>query len=221
MKKKVFPLILLIFSLTGSSLYAQEDVAQDEMLQTNTAQTESTEITTSQTEVTQRNSAKNEVSLNVLNVLVFGALDLSYERLISDHSSLAFEMFSKVFNKNEGEDVDLSKVYAKDFSLTTKFKYFLKEEKTAWGLYAEGFGMFSNGMNERDVTRQDPITGETEEIEVDLEFTDFALGIGVGGKFVAKQGFLIDVSFGLGRNLFHRDSPDIVIMPSVSAGYRF
>jgi hypothetical protein len=206
MKRKLAPTFLIIFaSFFTNVIHAQEfdsEVVQEE-------------------EITQRNSTQNEVSLNILNVLVFGALDLSYERLMSDHSSLGFEMFSKVFNKNEGEDVDLSKVYAKDFSLTTKFKYFLNEEKTAWGFYAEGFGMFSNGMNGREVTRKDPVTGDSEKVEVDLEFTDFALGIGVGGKFVTKQGFLIDVSFGLGRNLFHKDSPDIVILPTVSTGYRF
>lgn len=206
MKKTILPALILLVSFVFNPLNAQEVTEKIE---------EETE------EITQRDSAKNEVGLNVLNVLLFGALDLSYERLMSDHSSLSFEMFSKVFNKNEGEDVDLSKVYAKDFSLTTKFKYFFDEEKTAWGFYAEGFGMFSNGMNEREVTRTNPTTGAKEEVEVDLEFTDFALGVGVGGKFVSKQGFLVDVSFGLGRNLFHRDSPDIVILPSISAGYRF
>ena len=204
MKKTILPALILILSITTNPLRAQEAVQEEEREM-----------------ITQRNSAKNEVGVNVLNVLLFGALDLSYERLMSDHSSLSFEMFSKVFNKNEGEDVDLSKVYAKDFSLTTKFKYFFDEEKTAWGFYAEGFGMFSNGMNEREVTRTNPTTGAKEKVEVDLEFTDFALGVGVGGKFVSKQGFLVDVSFGLGRNLFHRDSPDIVIVPSISAGYRF
>lgn len=206
MKKTILPALILLVSFVFNPLNAQEVTEKIE---------EETE------EIIQRDSAKNEVGLNVLNVLLFGALDLSYERLMSDHSSLSFEMFSKVFNKNEGEDVDLSKVYAKDFSLTTKFKYFFDEEKTAWGFYAEGFGMFSNGMNEREVTRTNPTTGAKEEVEVDLEFTDFALGVGVGGKFVSKQGFLVDVSFGLGRNLFHRDSPDIVILPSISAGYRF
>lgn len=214
MKKKILALTFFVITGVFNPLFAQDTlvVAQDTLQET---------IAVVEDELIPRDIAKNEVGVNVLNVLLFGALDVSYERLLSNHSSLAFEMFSKVFNKNEGEDVDLSKAYAKDFSLTTKFKYFLDEEKAARGLYAEAFGMFSNGMNERKVTRQNPTTGATEEVEVDLEFTDFALGIGVGGKFVSKQGFLIDVSFGLGRNLFHRDSPDIVIMPAISAGYRF
>lgn len=179
------------------------------------------EISLEQEETYRRDTAKNEISLNVLNILVFGALDVSYERILNDNSSVGIEMFSKVFNKNEGEDIDFSKAYKKDFSLTGKFKYFLNEYKTASGFYVEGFLMMSNGVNEVDVDVKDPETGETRQVEVPLEYTDIALGFGVGGKFVAKQGFLIDASFGLGRNLFHKDSPDIVILPSVTVGYRF
>lgn len=171
--------------------------------------------------VFRRDTTKSEVHLNILNLLVFGALDVGYERLINDHASAGVEIFSKVFNKNEGEDVDLSKVYAKDFSITGRFKYFLQEENTSWGYYAELFGMFSNGDNEVEMDFENSETGEMETKEVDIEYTDIAMGIGVGGKFVAKQGFLIDVSFGIGRNLFDKNSPDIVLLPSVNLGYRF
>ena len=171
--------------------------------------------------VYRRDTTLSEVHLNVLNLLVFGALDVGYERLINDHASAGVEIFSKVFNKNEGEDVDLSKVYAKDFSITGKFKYFLQDENTAWGYYAEVFGMFSNGDNEVEMDFKNSETGEVETKEVDIEYTDIAMGIGVGGKFVAKEGFLIDVSFGIGRNLFDKNSPDIVLLPSVNFGYRF
>ena len=181
------------------------------------AQTENVEVE----EINNRNVGQNELSLNVLNVLIFGALEGSYERILNDNTSLGFEVFAKVFNKNEGEDVDLSKVYAKDFSVTSKFKYFLKEDVKASGFYGEAFGMISDGTNDKEIDRVDPLTGQTHTVEEERAFTDFALGFGIGGKFVAKQGFLMDVSFGLGRNLFHKDSPDIVVLPSASVGYRF
>lgn len=172
-------------------------------------------------ELYQRDTAKNELNLNVLNVLVFGALDIGYERVLDKNTTIGLQLFSKVFNKNEGEDVDLSKVYAKDFSLTSKFKYFFDDTSTASDFYAFGFGMISDGTNEKTIDVKDPETGKTTEKDVDLDYTDFALGFGVGGKFVAKQGFLLDVSFGLARNLFHKDSPDIVILPAINVGYRF
>lgn len=174
-----------------------------------------------QENIYQRDIAKNELNLNVLNVLVFGALDIGYERVLDNNTTIGLQLFSKVFNKNEGEDVDLSKVYAKDFSLTSKFKYFFDDQATASGFYAMGFGMISDGTNEKTIKVTDPETDKTSKVDVDRDYTDFALGFGVGGKFVAKQGFLLDVSFGLGRNLFHKDSPDIVILPAINVGYRF
>ncbi len=171
-------------------------------------------------EPTARETAQNELSANAFNVLIFGALDLGYERILSDHNSIAIDLFTKLLNKNEGEDFDLSEAYAKDFSLTTKFKFFFTEDNTAWGFYAEGFGMLSSGENKKKVEMTDP-EGETYTEEMYLDYTDFAIGVGAGYKYVAKQGFVIDLSFGLGRNLFHKDSPDLVILPAVNVGYRF
>lgn len=169
----------------------------------------------------RRDTTLSEVHLNILNLLFFGALDVGYERLINDHTSASVEIFSKVFNNNEGEGLNLSEVYAKDFSITGKFKYFLGEENPSWIYYAAAFFMFSNGTNEKEVEIRDATTGNLKTIEAELEYTDLALGIGVGGKFVAKQGFLIDVSFGIGRNLFDKNAPDLVLLPSVNLGYRF
>ena len=205
--------ILLTFTLPVA--------AQDIELQEIQEDTIALEEQLQQEMIFRRDTTKSEVHLNILNLLVFGALDVGYERVINDHTSAGVEIFSKVFNKNEGEDVDLSKVYAKDFSITGRFKYFLQEENTAWGYYAEAFGMFSNGDNEVKMEFKDAETGELEEREVLIEYTDIGLGVGVGGKWVAKQGFLIDVSFGIGRNLFDKNSPDIILLPSVNVGYRF
>ncbi|NJY62428.1 hypothetical protein HC174_06615 [Salinimicrobium sp. CDJ15-81-2] len=169
----------------------------------------------------KRDTTQHEIHLNILNVLVFGALDVAYERILTDHSSAGVELFTKVFNKNAGEKGDLSKVYAKDYSITAKFKYFFDDETVARGYYANVFGMFSNGTNETKMDFPDPETGDPVTKEVDMEYTDLAFGVGIGGKFVAKQGFLIDGSFGIGRNFFDKYSPDIVILPSIYLGYRF
>ncbi|WP_424493638.1 hypothetical protein [Salinimicrobium sp. GXAS 041] len=171
-------------------------------------------------EPTARETAQNELSANAFNVLVFGALDLGYERILSDHNSISVDLFTKLLNKNEGEDFDLSEAYAKDFSLTTRFKFFFNEDYSAWGFYAEGFAMLSSGENKKKVELTDT-EGETYTEERYLDYTDFAIGVGAGYKYAAKQGFVIDLSFGLGRNLFHKDSPDLVILPAVNVGYRF
>lgn len=165
-----------------------------------------------------RDIAKNELSLNAFNVLIFGVLDGTYERIISEQGSISIGVFADVFDKREGENVDFSEVYTKDFAITTTYKFFFSEDRIARGFYAEGFGMLSSGTTEE--TREIPSqTGSFEDVEID--YTDFALGLGIGGKFVAKKGFMIDVSFGIGRNLFNNDSPVLVILPSANVGYRF
>lgn len=209
----LLPLLFSIFPLAAQETGFEGD--PEENLQTEQ------QLSLQEEMIFRRDTTKSEVQLNVLNLLVFGALDVGYERIINDHTSAGVEIFSKVFNKNEGEKTDFSKVYAKDFSITAKLKYFLQEDRTAWGYYAQAFGMFSNGTNEVTMEFPNSETGEPEEKEVDMEYTDLAFGVGVGGKWISKQGFLVDVSFGLGRNLFDKYSPDIVILPSVLIGYRF
>lgn len=167
-----------------------------------------------------RDLAKNELSLNAFNILIFGVLEGTYERVISEQSSISVDVFADVFDKKEGEDIDFSELYTRDFALTTSFKFFFSEDKVARGFYAEGFGMLSTGetLESRETTGPG---GEVNYTEVELDYTDFALGLGLGGKFVARQGFLIDVSFGVGRNLFNNDSPVLVVQTAVNVGYRF
>jgi hypothetical protein len=211
-------LMLLFIAIPASSQVVKPE---DEPVEEETFEKEVDTLLFKEVAVFKRDTTQHEIHVNILNVLVFGALDVAYERVLTDHSSVGVELFSKVFNKNEGQDGDLSKVYAKDFSITSRFKYFLEDDKVARGYYANVFGMFSNGEHENEIQLIDPETGELGPREVDMEYTDLAFGIGVGGKFVAKQGFLVDVSFGIGRNLFDKYSPDIVLLPSVYLGYRF
>ncbi len=53
------------------------------------------------------------------------------------------------------------------------------------------------------------------------DYTDGALGIGIGTKYVSEGGFVIDVHGGLGRNLFGNDSPILVSRVGVGVGYQF
>lgn len=217
--KKIFLLIFLILAIPATSQVTEteEEVTKEIIVEAEMPQSENVQ----EVSIFKRDTTQHEIHLNILNVLVFGALDVAYERVLTDHSSAGVELFTKVFNKNVGEKGDLSKVYAKDYSITAKFKYFFDDETVARGYYANVFGMFSNGTNETEMDFPDPETGDPVTKEVDMEYTDLAFGIGVGGKFVAKQGFLIDASFGIGRNFFDKYSPDIVILPSIYLGYRF
>lgn len=154
----------------------------------------------------KRDITYNEVSIGAFNLIAFGAIDVAYERVLTPNTSVAIEGFILAWNKES------SWAYSKESSLTGKYKYFF-EDNHAYGLYANGFAMLSNGTY--DV--------EEEGVENGLEedYTDLALGFGGGYKFMSRQGFFADVGAGVGRNLFSNNSPTIVAQFTVNLGFRF
>ncbi len=192
--KNLIPVLFLLISLNS---FSQEPVTEKETLY-------------------RRDTAKNELSIGALNLVVFGALDLAYERILTPNSSWAIEAFILALDR---DNEDLGDAYSKDFSLTGKYKYFFGDRST-WGFYVNGLAMISSGDDDNDYYVYDEFG--TELYRNDPEnYTDFALGFGLGGKFVAKQGFVFDLSAGIGRNLFSSNSPTIVGQLNANLGYRF
>lgn len=173
-----------------------------------------------ETELETQEAPRNEVSIDIMDLLAFGVLDVSYEYLLNDYSSVSLEIFNKLFNKNDGDQVDLSQAYSKDFALTAKFKYFWEEKQTR-GFYAMALLSLSHGKEGHDATRTNTETGLEETVEVPIEFTDLAPGVGVGYKYVTNPGFFVDGSAAVGRNLFHEYSPGFTFLSSVSIGFQF
>lgn len=175
MKKLLLALFMLFSITTYSQITAEDDI------------------------IHKRDTTYNELSIGALNLVIFGALDVAYERILNPSTSVAGEVFILALND---ENETLSGAFARNFSFTGKVKYFFGE-KSAMGLYANGLAMLSSG--------------EYEE----RNYTDLALGFGVGGKLVAKQGFFVDISAGIGRNLIHSHSPTIVGQFNANMGLRF
>ncbi|MBZ9729686.1 hypothetical protein LB467_08290 [Salegentibacter sp. JZCK2] len=190
--KKIF---LLLFVFVTSITYAQDS--------------QNNEITKPE----KRDITQNELSIGALNLVAFGALDITYERIINKNSSWAVEGFIKALDR---DNEDIGDAFYKDFSLTGKYKYFFGDNY-ARGFYVHGFGMLSSGEYDNNyVTRPDGYGYYEYE-----DYTDFALGFGVGGKFVSTGGFFLDLSTGIGRNLFNENSPTVVGQFNVNLGFRF
>lgn len=192
--KKIFTLILLFSFCIG---FSQNDESETEE------------------QPTAQQLSKNELSIGALNLIAFGAIDLAYERVINANSSWSGELFIQALNK---DSEDVAEAYDKDFSLTGKYKHFFSSGY-AKGFYVEGFGMFSSGAYEYDYYYSPDPNIQRESFN--RNYTDFALGFGVGGKFVSSGGFMLDLSTGLGRNLFSDNSPTIVGQFNVNLGFRF
>jgi len=193
--KNLIPVLFLLFCLNS---FSQEPPLTDSEI------------------IPRRDTAKNELTIGALNLVVFGALDLSYERILNPSSSWSIEAFILALNR---DNEDLGGAYSKDYSLTGKFKYFFGE-RNAWGFYVNGLAMINSGKDNNDYYTYDEFDTGTY-ISDTTKYTDLALGFGLGGKFVAKQGFVFDLSAGIGRNLFSSVSPTIVGQLSANLGYRF
>ncbi|APY08175.1 hypothetical protein BWZ20_07615 [Winogradskyella sp. J14-2] len=146
---------------------------------------------------------KQEVKLNAL-FLIAGAIDVGYEYILKEESSLGIHA-----------------MVAYDDSIRDNIQYFISPyyryyfgEKYAAGFFLEGFGMLNSSERDLDLLFDD---GEENYV------TDFALGIGLGGKWITKSGFIGEIYVGYGRNLFKADESeyDLIGKGGISIGYRF
>ncbi len=153
---------------------------------------------------------KNELKINTTNFLIFEYLDLSYERLLNEESSIGVSVLTS-FGNNE-DDFD----YYRTFSITPYFRQFFSK-KYARGFFVEGFGM----LNTRRDDNYDYNSSST--IRKGEKLTSLALGISTGAKFMSRKGFVAEVYIGIGRNIINIDDDfdSIVGRGGVSLGYRF
>ena len=148
---------------------------------------------------------RNELKGNAL-LLVIGAGEFTYERLLNEESGVGVSLF---FNYDD-------QFYTK-FSLTPFYRFYFSK-KPAAGFFVEGFGM----LNSYDsyVYNDNSFNSYNSNIE---DRTDFALGFGLGSKWINKKGFLFEINAGVGRNLFNSNDTDneIVGRGGITLGYRF
>lgn len=149
---------------------------------------------------------KNEIKGNAL-FLVAGALEVSYEHLLNEESGVGVSLF-----------VSYDESINTKFSLTPYYRFYFGK-KPAAGFFVEGFGMLNSYSDDYYV-----YDSNFNETTIDGEnITDFALGFGLGGKWVTKKGFIFEINGGVGRNLFNSSDNDyeIVGRGGITLGYRF
>lgn len=150
---------------------------------------------------------QNEIKLNGILLLV-GAFEVSYERNLSEDTSVGVSFFTPYDAENI--DADLN------YYISPYFRVFFGE-KYAAGFFVEGFGML-NSIDRRTTDTINDFFETTEEA-----VTDFALGFGVGGKWVTHNGFVFELTGGIGRNLFRNNGNETRLVGKFgfNLGYRF
>jgi hypothetical protein len=149
---------------------------------------------------------KNELKGNAL-FLVLGAGEITYERIFNEDSGFGISLF---FVKEEDFDTQ--------FSLTPYYRAYFGKKQAA-GFFAEGFGMLNSG-NAGTYSQYNPASQNYDTVK-GKQFTDFALGFGLGSKWVHKKGFVFEINAGIGRNLFNNNSPEVTGRGGITLGYRF
>lgn len=144
----------------------------------------------------------NEVKLNALS-LVIGAIDVGYERTLNEESSIGISAFIP-FDESVKDDVQ--------YYISPYYRFYFGK-KYAAGFFLEGFGMLNSSDRDEVIFLN---------LEDDEFVTDFAIGIGLGGKWVTNKGFTGELSLGVGRNLFNsNEGSEFVAKAGITLGYRF
>ncbi len=148
--------------------------------------------------------AQQEIKLDIFDALVLKTIEVSYEKYIDDTFSFGI---SALIN-SEKNSADLR--YNEQRVLTPFFRHYFTSDSN-WNFFGEGFFAFNFG--EKKV-----INGATSTYE---DYTDGALGVAVGMKYVSEGGFTVDLYGGAGRNLFSNNSYPVIPRVGVNVGWRF
>jgi hypothetical protein len=142
----------------------------------------------------------NELKINGLYAIV-GAFELSYERTLNKRSAIGFSALY-VYEQDRISDLE--------YYFGPYYRYYFGK-RYASGFFLEGFGLVNS-------SRQVFLFLFEEEFQ-----TDFALGIGFGGKWVSESGFVGELNLGFGRNLFNNENDDFDLIGrlGITIGYRF
>lgn len=164
----------------------------------------------------QENETKqNELKINMSNLIGFKWFDVSYERHLNEESSIGVGTLFSLDNESEGLDE------YRTFSITPYYRQFFSS-KYAQGFFVEAFTMIHSG---KDYTYnyyyEDFPPYNSHEIVTEDKYTDLAVGISVGGKWVTKRGFVAEIYAGFGRDMFNQSDIEVVGRGGISIGYRF
>lgn len=147
---------------------------------------------------------QNELHLNLLSSLTYGFLELSYERILNEDSSIGLSGFVPVVKH---------KTYA--YGVIPYYRQFFGN-KIASGIFVEGnLGVFSRKDNIKLV--YDDYGGYSSLLTNGL---NFGYGVAVGAKLVSKRNFLVNIYGGVNR-LINTNGDDVFPRAGITIGKRF
>jgi hypothetical protein len=147
---------------------------------------------------------QQEIKLDIADALVIKGLEFSYENYLTETSSFGV---SVLFNLAKQEE---NFRYNENLMITPYYRHYFSSEYK-WNFFGEGFVGINSGKKESII----------DSGNFDIKYTDTALGIAVGTKYISDGGLTIELYGGFGRNLFGSDSPVLVPRLGLNVGWRF
>jgi len=162
----------------------------------------------------------NEIRLNAFSVIAFKQIDLTYEYIFSEESSVGLSVVLDLDKKNNngffGGNLD--------YAITPYYRYQMPEG-TLNGIFLEAFLSANGGVNKKDIKDVPDFVALKLIPDIDgkvyPEYNDFAFGLGGGYKYISDGGFVAELYGGAGRNLSGSYAPAVFPRVNVSFGFRF
>ena len=175
---------VLIFLIIPSILIAQNDVNEVVVIKSDKQMEEFTS-----------SLGQNELKIDFLDLLMFPALTVGYEKTNDSSSGFGATLFLNLGSNND-DGID----WNDKFVITPYYRfYFTKSEDFgSKGFFAEVFSKFAFGKSSGKDTFWEGGFGEEYPIN---NYFDIAPGLAVGSKWITRKGFTFEILFGLGRNL--------------------
>lgn len=148
--------------------------------------------------------AQQEIKIDILDALAFKSIEVSYEFYFNKESSAGI---ATLFNL---EKHNSKTRYNENMVIAPYFRYYVPTTED-WGFFGELFLGINSGEKKVKV----------DDNEVLKKYTDGALGVSGGIKYLASKDWTLDAHVGVGRNLFSNNSYSFVPRFGVNVGYRF
>lgn len=158
------------------------------------------------------NLPNNEFKINMSNLIAFKWLDVAYENIISEESSIGVSVLASFDDERDNKSLDEYRT----FSVTPYYRHFL-HSRYADGFFVEAFTMVHTGK----IEDYDYDANSSIRSDYDDKYTDFAVGVSIGTKYVTPGGFVAEAYAGIGRDLLGNSDLEIVGRGGVSIGFRF
>lgn len=146
---------------------------------------------------------RTEIKFNLFSI-ARQSIDFEFERTLNNYSSVGMS-FRQSYSVGHSSDI------------AAFYRYYLGK-KYASGFFIEGFGMYQSN---KELVNKTFSFGSLNVLELK---SDFALGVGIGYKWVSKNGLILQANLGAGRNLINGKNSYGELHPGkagLSIGYRF